>query len=69
MVANLVRADQKRPDIYRPLVAIGHTKDLTDPQTVESFLGILRATGIAVSTFKMVYPKLLQEKAQTASVH
>jgi len=69
MVANLVRTDQERPDIYRPLVAIGHTKDLTDPQTVDSFLSFLRGKGIAISTFKMVYPKLLQAKAQPASVH
>lgn len=60
----IVREDQGAPDVYRPIVAIGHTKDLTDPQTVDAFLSFLRTNEIRVSTFEDVYPKLKQEKSE-----
>ena len=63
----IVREDQETPDVYRPIVAIGHTKDLTDPQTVDDFLSILYEKQIAVSTFRTAHPKLLRETAQIAS--
>jgi hypothetical protein len=56
----IVREDQGTPDVYRPIVAIGHTKDLTDPQTVNAFLSFLHTREIPVSTFEDIYPKLKQ---------
>jgi hypothetical protein len=58
----IVREDQETPETYKPIVAIGHTKDLSDPHTVDAFLSFLRATDIAVSTFEDVYPQLKRDK-------
>jgi hypothetical protein len=46
--------DKRRPDLYRPIVAIGHTKDLVDFQTVEGLLSFLRSKGIKVTQFAEV---------------
>ena len=50
--------DRRKPALFRPIVAIGHTKDLVDLETVESFLSYLRRKGIPVSTFRDVYAKI-----------
>lgn len=57
MVEAIVRDDQKDPSRYRPIVAIGHTKDLADYETVQFFLLYLKENGIQVSTFKDMYHK------------
>jgi hypothetical protein len=67
MVDRVIREDRKDPRSYRPLVAIGHTKDLSDPQTVDAFLSFLRENGIAISTFKDIYPKLLVQADRSCS--
>jgi hypothetical protein len=61
MMGKIIREDQQEPESCRPVVAIGHTKDLHDIETVDSFLSFLRTNGIAVSTFNSVYPKLWRE--------
>jgi hypothetical protein len=66
MTERVIREDAKAPTLYRPLVAIGHTKDLTDFQTVDAFLAFLRTRGIAVCTFADVYSKISQGKARPA---
>jgi hypothetical protein len=66
MMIRIIREDRTQPGQYRPIVAIGHTKDLSDPQTVDDFLAFLRANGIAISTFQAAHPKLLQENAKSA---
>ena len=58
MVDRVIREDQKNPAAYRPLVAIGHTKDLVDFETVESFLAYLKLKNIPVVTFKEVREKI-----------
>jgi hypothetical protein len=63
MVERVIREDAKHPTLYRPLVAIGHTKDLNDLQSVDAFLAFLRAKGIAVCTFPDIYSKLSPGKA------
>ncbi|MEF3073913.1 hypothetical protein V2P20_02630 [Methylobacter sp. Wu1] len=57
MMGAIVREDRKAPGRYRPIVAIGHTKDLVDYETIRSFLAYLQENGIRVSTFKDVYDK------------
>src|SRR5262245_61065613 len=42
MMDEAIREDQEDPISFRPIVAIGHTKDLIDFETVESFLSYLR---------------------------
>jgi poly-beta-1,6-N-acetyl-D-glucosamine synthase len=68
MVERIIQEDQKEPELYKPIVAIGHTKDLTDFSTVDAFLAFLRAKKIEVSTFETVYPKLLKSKEQADGV-
>ena len=60
MMERVIRKDREEPEIFRPIVAIGHTKDLTDPQTVDAFLSFLQSKEIKVSTFEDVYPELQQ---------
>lgn len=55
MMDTIIREDQKNPDSYRPIVAIGHTKDLVDFDTVESFLSYLNSKGIELSTLEKAY--------------
>ncbi len=57
MIDAIILEDQKDPSRYRPIVAIGHTKDLTDYETVESFLVYLKKNGIRISTFNDMYHK------------
>ena len=57
IVDTVILEDRKHPTSFRPLVAIGHTKDLIDLETVEAFLAYLDEKGIAVSTFEDVYPR------------
>lgn len=68
MVARVIEKDRCEPGISRPIVAIGHTKDLSDIGAVDAFLAFLKANGIAVTTFRDVYPKLLQETQQAAAI-
>ncbi len=53
----VVQKDEKDPEPFRPIVAIGHTKDLVDYETVEAFLSYLAQKRIKVSIFQEVYPK------------
>jgi hypothetical protein len=58
MVDTVINEDQKHPASFKPIVAIGHTKDLVDFETVESFLAYLKLNNIPVATFKEVYDKI-----------
>ena len=55
MMDAVIRKDKNTPDLYKPIIAIGHTKDLVDLDTVESFLSYLERNGITVSTFDALY--------------
>ena len=57
MVDVIIRQNRQNPDSFRPIVAIGHTKDLVDVETVASFLSYLEEKRIPVSTFKDVYDR------------
>ena len=54
----LLREEEKDSQTYKPIVAIGHTKDLVDFDTVRQLLCYLATNGIAVSNFKAVLQKL-----------
>jgi hypothetical protein len=66
IMERLTGEDREEPTVYKPVVAIGHTKDLADPQTVDAFLSFLRAKRIPVCTFEGIKSKLLQEDGRTA---
>ena len=57
MIDEVIREDRNTPDSFKPVMAIGHTKDLLDLDTVDSFLSYLKQKDIAVSTFRDVYQK------------
>jgi len=57
MLNTVIEKDRDDPSSFKPLVAIGHTKDLVDTGTVESFLSYLREKKMPVSTFREVYEK------------
>lgn len=50
MTEKVIAEDRKSPGEFKPMVAIGHTKDLVDFDTVEAFLRWLRQRKIAVLT-------------------
>jgi hypothetical protein len=65
IVERIIAEDKDTHALYKPLVAIGHTKDLADPKTVDAFLSFLREKGISVSTFEGIKPRLLSEDGRT----
>ena len=58
MMTKIIRQDREDPSGYRPIVAIGHTKDLIDPDTVEGFLSFLKANHVNICTFNNVFAAL-----------
>jgi hypothetical protein len=56
-IDSVIHEDEADPATYRPIVAIGHTKEMLDFETVETFLSYLERTGINVSTFENAYCK------------
>ncbi len=59
-VDKVIQEEQQNPEPFKPIVAIGHTKDLVDLKTVASFLTYLTEKSIPVSTFVDVYQKCIQ---------
>jgi hypothetical protein len=60
MVEAVIREDELDPRQFRPLVAIGHTKELNDLGTVDAFLAYLRSRSIPVETLKAVHSRCVQ---------
>lgn len=59
MIDQVIREDRQNPKVFRPIVAIGHTKDLYDLEAVDTFLSYLNQNGIPVSTFQKVHDQCL----------
>lgn len=58
MVNSLIKNDLETPNAYKPVAAIGHTKDLVDFKTVDTFLRYLVHKQIKISTFEEIYDQL-----------
>lgn len=56
-VQTVIDEDRMTPEIFRPLVAIGHTKDLVDFDTIDHFLSYLEEKAIPISCFDGAYRK------------
>jgi hypothetical protein len=69
MMEEVLLEDQKTPQTYRPIGAIGHTKDLSDPESVDDFLAYLGKKGIPVATFEEIYHKLAPGQAVMPRTH
>jgi hypothetical protein len=52
-----IRLDRSDPTVYRPIVAIGHTKDLSDLDNIRAFLSYLDTKKIKISAFQDAYHK------------
>jgi len=61
MVDKVIQEDEKNPSSYKPIVAIGHTKDLVDIETIDLLLSYLTSAGIKIATVKEVYAKFKQQ--------
>lgn len=57
VVDDVIQQDQENPTLFRPIVAIGHTKDIVDYDTVECLLSYLRRKRIKISTIEEIYSK------------
>ncbi len=60
MMEEIIEEDQNSPNTLKPVVLIGHTKDLEDLETVEIFLKYLEEQKIKLTTFQAVYQHMLQ---------
>jgi hypothetical protein len=60
-----LKNDRKDPILFRPIVAIGHTKDLIDLETVGTFLSYLRGKAVPVSTFWDVHNKIMGQNERS----
>jgi hypothetical protein len=65
MLDQEMEKDRRNPAVFRPVVAIGHTKDLVDLETIESSLSYLRDKGVAISTFRDVHVKIMRRDEQS----
>jgi hypothetical protein len=61
MLDKLIQTDREDAQSYRPIVAIGHSKDLVDFETVDALLGYLSRNGIRVVTFEQVLRRCHRE--------
>jgi peptidoglycan/xylan/chitin deacetylase (PgdA/CDA1 family) len=50
-----MRKDRENPGVFRPIIAIGHTKDLDDLETVDGLLSILGERHIKITGFHELY--------------
>jgi hypothetical protein len=57
MMKALIEEDHRSPELFKPIVAIGHTKDLVDFETIELFLSYLKEKEIPVSTLEGIYSR------------
>lgn len=59
LIDEIIIEDQKNPTILKPIVAIGHTKEIKEFDTIDYILSYLKNHNIKISTFKEIYPKLI----------
>ena len=57
MMDAVIKEDKQNLESFRPIVAIGHTKDFFDFETLDASLAYLKKNNIPVTTFKEVYKK------------
>ncbi len=58
-IDRVFKEDQQDPYSLRPLIAIGHTKEIVDFEVVDSLLSYLDQKRIPVATFERVYEKVM----------
>ena len=63
MMSKVIADDQRSPGVYKPIVAIGHTKDFSDMAAVDGFLSFLAWKEIPVVTFHRVLQRLSSQSS------
>jgi hypothetical protein len=58
MIERITEKDRQDPDALKPIVVIGHSKDITDFESVDLFLQFLLEKKIRVSTFSEVLERI-----------
>jgi hypothetical protein len=58
MMERVIEHDRQNPELYKPIIAIGHTKDLGEFGPVGAFLDFLKARKIKISIFSEIAPRL-----------
>jgi hypothetical protein len=58
MIDNIIRIDKDSSNILKPVVLIGHTKNLFDYKTIEKFLKYTTENNITVTTFREVIKEI-----------
>ena len=58
ILREIIGQDEKSPSVLKPIVAIGHTKDLRGIDSVDDLLNLLHQNRINISTFNSIYNKL-----------
>lgn len=69
LVESAVREDQATPKLFKPIVAIGHTKDLVDFDTIDAFLSFLKEKAIKISTFEGAHQKCRPHTSAETTTH
>lgn len=59
VMTRIIQEDSADQHSFRPIVLIGHTKELNDLETVDSALSFLRQKKIVISTFDEIYHKCI----------
>lgn len=59
MFCRIVQEDENDPQTFRPIVAIGHTKDFVDSEAIESLFKFLNKQSINITSFIDVYSKCI----------
>jgi hypothetical protein len=57
-IRRITDEDSKTPELYKPIVAIGHSKDLVDFAGVRLLISELKANDVPISDFRSVEEKL-----------
>jgi hypothetical protein len=60
MINRVIAQDRRDPHSLKPIVAIGHSKDLKDFQTVDAFLYYLTTKNLPVVTFESIFDRIFK---------
>lgn len=58
MLDRVIMKDKQTPEVYKPIVAIGHSKDIVDFHSIDLYLNHLQMKNIRVVTFRDVLEKV-----------
>lgn len=66
IIKNITKDESSNPHSYKPVLFIGHTKELTDVKTVDTVLSYLRRENITVTTLNKAYQKCSYDNIGTS---